>query len=361
MHLEEFDYALPAELIAQRPLAERDASRLMVLDRATGRFEDGSFRDMAQVLRAGDLLVFNNTKVFPARLLGRRRGVTAQKVGKNNPALRGFLTGETELLLTRQESGDIWQGLVHPGRKVRTGEVLVFGDDELEAEVLDRGDYGLRQVRLRVRRGSVEDAIDRLGHVPLPPYIRRTDEPHDRAAYQTVYAKMRGAVAAPTAGLHFTEQALRALHVCGVESCEITLHVGLGTFQPVRSERVENHRMEAERYEVSEIAAAMINQALQTGRRVIAVGTTSARTLEHVAGEQGGRLRAGRGETSLFIIPGFEFRVIRGLLTNFHLPQSTLLMLVSAFAGRDFTLRAYRHAVEARYRFYSYGDCMLIL
>jgi S-adenosylmethionine:tRNA ribosyltransferase-isomerase len=361
MHLREFDYALPAELIAQRPLAERDASRMMVLDRATGGFEDESFRNLPQVLRAGDVLVFNNTKVFPARLVGRRRGITAQKVGKNNPTLRGFLTGETELLLTRQESGDLWQGLVHPGRKVRTGEVLVFGDDELEGEVVGRGDYGLRRVRLHARRGSVEEAIDRLGHVPLPPYIRRTDAPHDRAAYQTVYAKARGAVAAPTAGLHFTQQVLGALQIRGVESCEITLHVGLGTFQPVRAERVENHHMEAERYEVSETAAAAINRALDERRRVIAVGTTSARTLEHSASEHTGRLRAGRGETSLFIIPGFEFRVIRGLLTNFHLPQSTLLMLVSAFAGRDFVLRAYRHAVEAQYRFCSYGDCMLIL
>jgi S-adenosylmethionine:tRNA ribosyltransferase-isomerase len=361
MHLREFDYALPAELIAQTPLAERDASRMMVLDRAAGGFEDDSFRNLPQVLRAGDLLVFNNTKVFPARLLGRRRGVTAQKVGKNNPTLRGFLTGEIELLLTQQESGDLWQGLVHPGRKVRKGEVLVFGDDELEGEVVGRRDYGLRRVRLRARRGSVEEAIDRLGHVPLPPYIRRTDTPHDRAAYQTVYAKARGAVAAPTAGLHFTQQVLGALQTRGMESCEITLHVGLGTFQPVRTERVENHHMEAERYEVSETAATAINRALDERRRVIAVGTTSARTLEHLASEQGGRLRAGHGETSLFIIPGFEFRVIRGLLTNFHLPQSTLLMLVSAFAGRDFVLCAYRHAVEAQYRFYSYGDCMLIL
>lgn len=361
MLLEEFDYALPAELIAQRPLAERDASRMLVLDRAARQFEDGSFRDIPQMLHPGDLLVFNNTQVFPARLLGRRRGVTAQKVGKNNPALRGFLTGETELMLTRQESEDVWQGLVHPGRKVRTGEVLVFGDDELQAEVLGRGDYGVRRVRLRARQGTLEETIDRLGHVPLPPYIRRSDEPHDRTTYQTIYAKVRGAVAAPTAGFHFTEQVLRALDARGVETCEITLHVGLGTFQPVRTERVENHRMEAERYEVSETAAAAINRARDERRRVIAVGTTSVRALEHVARQHGGRVLPGGGETNLFIIPGFEFLVIHGLLTNFHLPQSTLLVLVSAFAGRELVLRAYRYAVEARYRFYSYGDCMLIL
>jgi len=361
MLLEEFDYPLPAELIAQRPLAERDASRMLVLDRTAQRFEDGSFRDISQVLHPSDLLVFNNTKVFPARLLGRRRGLTAQRIGKNNPAARGFLTGDTELMLTRQESDDIWQGLVHPGRKVRTGEVLVFGDDELEAAVLGRGDYGVRRVRLRARQGTVEETIDRLGHVPLPPYIRRRDEPSDHATYQTIYAKVRGSVAAPTAGFHFTDQVLRALEARGVERCEITLHVGLGTFQPVRTERVEDHRMEAERYEVSEAAAAAINRALEERRRVIAVGTTSVRTLEHVAREHGGRVAPGGGETSLFIIPGFEFRVIHGLLTNFHLPKSTLLMLVSAFAGRDFVLRAYHHAVQKRYRFYSYGDCMLVL
>jgi len=360
MLVQEFDYPLPAELIAQRPLAERDASRMMVLVRAAQRFEDRTFRHLPQILQPGNLLVFNNTKVFPARLLGRRRGITAQKIGKHNPAAREFLTGETELLLTRQESENIWQGLVHPGRKVRTGEVLVFGEGELEAEVLGRGEFGVRRVRLTARHGSVEEAIDRVGHVPLPPYIRRADEPQDRETYQTVYARVRGAVAAPTAGFHFTEQMLAALRARGIESCEVTLHVGLGTFQPVRTERVENHKMEAEQYEVSEAAAAAVNQALEEGRRIVAVGTTSMRTLEHVARQQGGKITPGRGETSLFIVPGFEFRVVRALLTNFHLPKSTLLMLVCAFAGKDFILRAYRHAVEEHYRFYSYGDCMLI-
>jgi len=361
MHLDEFDYALPAELIAQHPLAEREASRLMVLDRVAQRFGDRLFRELPEILQPGDLLVFNNTKVFPARLLGRRRGVSAQKISKHNPAAREFLKGEVELMLTRQESDDLWQGLVHPGRKVRTGEVLVFGEGELEAEVLGRGEYGVRRVRLKSGEGSIENAIDRLGHVPLPPYIRRPDAPRDRETYQTVYARVRGAVAAPTAGLHFSERILQALHVRGVETCEITLHVGLGTFQPVRARRVEDHKMEAERYEVSEAAAATVNRALAEGRRVIAVGTTSVRTLEHVASEHAGRLTPGKGETGLFIVPGYKFQAVRGLLTNFHLPKSTLLMLVCGFAGQEFVLRAYRHAVEERYRFYSYGDCMLVL
>lgn len=361
VQIAEFDYQLPPDLIAQRPLAERDASRLMVLDRAAQTIEDLTFRDIPQILKPGDLLVFNNTKVFPARLLGRRRGTGAQKVGKNNPAAREYLSAEVELMLTRQEEDDVWQGLVHPGRKVRTGEVLEFGKGELLAEVVGRGEYGLRRVRLSARNRSVEEAIDRLGHVPLPPYIHRADDATDRETYQTVYAKVRGAVAAPTAGFHFTDRVLSELRSRGVETREITLHVGLGTFQPVRTERVEEHKMEPERFEISDQAGASIQRALAEGRRVIAVGTTSVRTLEHVAHEHKGRIVAGRGETSLFILPGFEFLVTRGLITNFHLPRSTLLMLVSAFAGREFVLRAYEHAVAERYRFYSYGDCMLIL
>ena len=361
MLLEEFDYQLPPELIAQRPLVPRDASRMMVLDREGGTFRDHVFRDLPQVLEPGDLLVFNNTKVFPARLLGRRRGLRSQSIGKRNPAAREFLKGEVELLLTRQESGDVWQGLVHPGRKVRTGEVLLFGEGELQAEVIGRGDYGVRRVRLRAREASIEEVIDRLGHVPLPPYIRRADEAQDRETYQTIYAKVRGAVAAPTAGFHFTERVLEALRQRKIETCEITLHVGLGTFQPVRVDRVEEHKMEAERYEISQGTAVALNGALEQGRRIIGVGTTSIRTLEHVAFERSGRIEPGRGETSLFIYPGFTFRMVRGLLTNFHLPKSTLLMLVCALAGRDLTLRAYQHAVRERYRFYSYGDCMLVL
>lgn len=360
MLLAEFDYPLPVELIAQRPLAERDASRLMVLDRGTGALQDRRFREFPEILKSGDLLVFNNARVFPARLLGRRQGKAAQKVGRHNPAAREFLTAEIELLLTRQESSDVWQGLVHPGRKVRTGEVLVFGEGELEAEVLSRGEYGLRRVRLRARGGDIDVAIDRLGHVPLPAYIRRPDEPADREAYQTVYAKVRGAVAAPTAGFHFTERVLSGLRARGAETCEITLHVGLGTFQPVRTERVEDHKMEAERFEISESAAAAINRAVHENCRVIAVGTTTVRTLEHVAREHGGRIIPGKGETRLFVFPGFQFQIVRALLTNFHLPKSTLLMLVSAFAGRELILRAYDHAIRQHYRFHSYGDCMLI-
>ncbi|MFB3920824.1 MAG: tRNA preQ1(34) S-adenosylmethionine ribosyltransferase-isomerase QueA [Terriglobia bacterium] len=361
MRVEEFDYPLPPELIAQRPLEERDASRMMVLDRGAGSFEDHAFRELPKLLRPGDLLVFNNTKVFPARLLGHRRGVSAQPIGRHNPAAREHLTGEVELMLTRQVGADEWEGLVHPGRKIRTGEILVFGAGELEAEVIGRGEFGLRRVRLRACEGSMDAAIDRLGHVPLPPYIHRPDETADRTTYQTVYAKVRGAVAAPTAGFHFTEKILRELAAGEIETCEITLHVGLGTFQPVRVENVEDHRMDSERYEITEAAATAINRAREEGRRVIAVGTTSVRALEHVARGQGGKVAPGQGETNLFIVSGFKFQIVGALLTNFHLPKSTLLMLISAFAGRELVLRAYAHAVSERYRFYSYGDCMLII
>jgi S-adenosylmethionine:tRNA ribosyltransferase-isomerase len=361
MLLEEFDYELPKELIAQRPLKERDASRMMLLDRAAQSFSDSTFRSLAEILTPGDLLVVNNTRVFPARLLGRRRGTRAQAIGKRNPAAREYLTAEVELLLTRNESGDVWQGLVHPGRKIRTGEALVFGGGELEAEVLGRGEYGVRRVLLRAREDSVASAIDRLGHVPLPPYVGRPDEVADRETYQTVYARVRGAVAAPTAGFHFTQRVFDALRARKIEVCEITLHVGPGTFRPVQTERVEDHKMESEQFEISDAAAASINKALEEGRRVIAVGTTSVRTLESVALQNAGKIVPCRGETELFIVPGFRFQVIRGLLTNFHLPKSTLLMLVSAFAGRELIFRAYEHAIEQRYRFYSYGDCMLIL
>jgi S-adenosylmethionine:tRNA ribosyltransferase-isomerase len=361
MLLEEFDYALPKEFIAQRPLKERDASRMMLLDRAAQSFTDCAFRSLPEILMPGDVLVVNNTRVFPARLLGRRRGTRAQAIGKGNPAAREYLTAEVELLLTRNESGDVWQALVHPGRKIRTGEVVVFGGGELEAEVLGRGEFAIRRVLLRARDGSVAAAIDRLGHVPLPPYVGRPDEVSDRETYQTIYAKARGAVAAPTAGLHFTEWTFDALRARNIEVCEITLHVGPGTFRPVQTERVEDHKMESEQFEISEAAASAINSALAEGRRLIAVGTTSVRTLESVALQNKGKIVACRGETGLFIMPGFRFQVIRGLLTNFHLPKSTLLMLVSAFAGRDLIFHAYQHAIEQRYRFYSYGDCMLIL
>ena len=334
---------------------------MMVLDRVVQTVHDSAFAELPALLRPGNLVVLNNTRVIPARLLGRRRGVRSQPIGKGNAAAREYLRAEVELLLTRPEGDDVWQGLVHPGRKIRTGEVLVFGDGALEAEVLDRGALGVRRLQLVAREGSVGQAIDRIGHVPLPPYIHRADARTDRESYQTVYARVSGAVAAPTAGLHFTPRVLDELGERGIEIVEVTLHVGPGTFRPVQAERVEEHRMEPEVFEIGEDAAKRVNRALADGRRVVAVGTTCVRTLEHAARAGGGRIEPGRGETALFITPGFEFRVVGGLLTNFHLPRSTLLMLVSAFAGREFVLRAYRHAVEERYRFYSYGDCMLVL
>ena len=365
MQLSEFDYDLPPELIAQRPLPDRDASRLLVVDRAAGSFAEHAFRELPQILRAGDLLVLNNTRVFPARLLGHRQGVTAQAIGKHNPARREYLRAEIEILLLRREDDEVWQALVHPGRKVRTGEVISFGHGELEAEVISRGERGLRRLRLRAPTGrdTVDEAIDRLGHVPLPPYIRRPDNHLDRDAYQTIYAKVPGAAAAPTAGLHFTAAVFEQLRASGVETCEVTLHVGLGTFRPVQAERVEDHRTEAEPFEISEAAAAAINRARREGRRIVAVGTTSVRTLEQVARSRhaGGTIPVGRGDADLFIVPGFQFQVTGGLLTNFHLPRSTLLMLVEAFGGRDLIRHAYRYAIEQRYRFYSYGDCMLIV
>ena len=360
MLLQDFDYNLPPELIAQQPAEARDASRMLVLDRAAQTFRDSRFREFPALLRAGDLAVFNNTRVFPARLLGRRRGVRAQPIGKGNPAAREYLRAEVELLLTRPEGGGVWRGLVHPGRKIRTGEVLVFGGGALEAEILDRGERGVRRVRLAARQGSVDETIDRVGHVPLPPYIHRTDAPRDREDYQTVYAQVRGAVAAPTAGLHFTPEILAELGARGIETAEITLHVGPGTFRPVQAERVEEHAMESEAFEIGDQAALRVNRALAERRRVVAVGTTCVRTLEHAVRAGEGRVAPERGETALFIYPGFEFRAVGALLTNFHLPCSTLLMLVSAFAGREFVLRAYQHAVGERYRFYSYGDCMFI-
>jgi S-adenosylmethionine:tRNA ribosyltransferase-isomerase len=362
MKVDEFDYQLPPELIAQWPLEERDTSRMMVVDRTAGAFADRAFRDLPGILQPGDLLVLNNTRVFPARLLGHRKGVKAQAVGKYNPARRQYLTAEIEMLLVHREDDQVWQALVHPGRKVRVGEVIYVGDDELEAEVLSRGERGLRRVRLRAtQEGTVEQAIDRLGHVPLPPYIRRSDNHSDREAYQTLYAKVPGAVAAPTAGLHFTRSLFEALRARGVETCEVTLHVGLGTFRPVQTVSVEDHKMEAEHFEVSRLSAAAINLAQREGRRIVAVGTTSVRTLEHVARRHAGRVLAEGGEADLFIVPGFQFQVTGGLFTNFHLPRSTLMMLVSAFGGLDLVRRAYQHAIKQRYRFYSYGDCMLIL
>jgi len=359
----EFNYQLPAELIAQEPLPDRAASRLLRMSRCSGRLEDGRFRDFPDLLRADDLIVFNNTRVFPARLYARRSGTKAQPVSPRNPAARDFLQGRVEVLLTRQVSlePNEWECLVRPGRKIGLGERLFFGKgDELQAEVIARGSFGERRIQFRPATDFF-GLVERLGHVPLPPYIDRPDRPGDRERYQTVYARERGSVAAPTAGLHFTPEILERIRDRGIETAQITLHVGLGTFQPVHADRVENHRFHRECYEISSEAAAAINRALDAKRRVVAVGTTTVRTLEYAAGQsRDGRVRAGSGEADIFIYPGYEFRAVGALLTNFHLPQSTLLMLVCAFAGKEAVLEAYQHAVRQQYRFYSYGDCMLV-
>jgi S-adenosylmethionine:tRNA ribosyltransferase-isomerase len=354
-----FDYHLPAELIAQEPLANRAGSRMLRLS-AIG-LEDREFRDFPGILRPGDLVVFNNTRVFPARLFGRRSGARAMPVSGQNPAAQEFLKGRIEVLLTKQVSQDPneWECLVRPGRKIGVGEKLFIGEGkELAAEVVGRGDFGERRIRFDPVPNFF-GAIERLGHVPLPPYIAREDRAADRERYQTIYARERGSVAAPTAGLHFTPAILSQMEERGVETAEVTLHVGLGTFQPIRVENVEEHKLHREAYGVSSEAAAKINRALDEKRRVIAIGTTTVRTLEYAARETG-RVQVGSGEADIFIYPGFQFRVVGALLTNFHLPQSTLLMLVCALGGKDRVLAAYRHAVEQRYRFYSYGDCMFV-
>jgi S-adenosylmethionine:tRNA ribosyltransferase-isomerase len=380
MLVSDFHYDLPPECIAQQPLADRAASRLLHLNRESGTWQDRTFREFPGLLRAGDLLVLNNTRVFAARIYGRRSGhrsaESARHLGPRNPAARDFLHGRVEVLLTRQVSDDPmeWECLVRPGRKIGVGERLFFNSSpasqtreaatELEAEVTARGSFGER----RIRFPAVHDFFARLehiGHVPLPPYISRGDQPADRIRYQTVYARARGSVAAPTAGLHFTPQILDEIRSRGIEIAEITLHVGLGTFQPVRVEKVEDHTLHRERYEISAEAADSINRAKTQKRRVVAVGTTTVRTLEYAAKmatecASQNRVEAGSGEADLFIYPGYCFRIIDALLTNFHLPQSTLLMMVCALAGKDSIMAAYRHAVDSGYRFYSYGDCMFI-
>jgi S-adenosylmethionine:tRNA ribosyltransferase-isomerase len=375
----EFDFNLPEELIAQEALADRAASRMLRLEAASGRIEDCRFRDFPELLRADDLLVFNNTRVFPARLFGRRSGkISVGGTGEpgsqsndskphfwqNRPEVGhppDFLRGRVEVLLTRQISQDPieWECLVRPGRKIGVGERLLFGErDELQAEVIARGEYGERRIRFAPTTDFFT-RIEKIGHVPLPPYISRADSAGDRERYQTVYARERGSVAAPTAGLHFTPETLGRIKERGIETAEITLHVGLGTFQPVRAEHVEEHRLHREAYAISEGAAEKINRALRDSRRVVAVGTTTVRTLEFAARDDG-EVRAGSGEADIFIYPGYRFRVVGALLTNFHLPQSTLLMLVCALGGKENVLGAYRHAVDQGYRFYSYGDCMLV-
>jgi S-adenosylmethionine:tRNA ribosyltransferase-isomerase len=357
----DFNFVLPEELIAQEPLSDRAASRLLHLNRSSGQLRDSQFRDFPDLLKPDDLVVFNNTRVFPARLFGRRSGSRAQPLSDSNPASRDFLRGQIEVLLTRQLSSDPneWECLVRPGRKIGVGEHLFFGpEDELQAEVMARDSFGER----RIRFAAVPDffaAVERIGHVPLPPYIDRSDNPADRQRYQTVYARERGSVAAPTAGLHFTPESLARLKARGIETAEVTLHVGLGTFQPVREERVEDHKLHREAYSISTEAASAINRALDAGRRVVAIGTTTVRTLEYSAAKSG-RVQPGSGEADIFIYPGYEFKVVSAMLTNFHLPQSTLLMLVCAFGGQQKVLEAYGHAVAERYRFYSYGDCMFV-
>lgn len=364
MRVDAFDYHLPAELIAQRPAARREASRMLLLDRQSGAWEDRAFAELPALLRGDELVVLNDARVLPARFFGKRAGVHAQSPSRKTA--REHLTGTVEVFLTRKVEFAIWEALVRPGRKMGVGERVLFGGGELEAEILARGELGLRTIRFRSHTDqSVEANIERLGHVPLPPYIDRPDESSDRERYQTVYAQQPGAVAAPTAGLHFTSEILQQIRDRGCDICEITLDVGLGTFQPIHAETLEEHKIHSEAYEIREEAAAKILRAREEGRPVLAVGTTVVRALEDAADKaavQGDarHIPAGRAEANLFIFPGYTFRVVDSLLTNFHLPKSTLLALVSAFAGHEQILAAYRHAVAERYRFYSYGDCMLI-
>jgi S-adenosylmethionine:tRNA ribosyltransferase-isomerase len=364
MRLDELDYELPTEQIAQRPLARRDASRMLLLSPSGGRIEDHLFSEFVDLLRGDELLVLNNTRVISARLFGRRVGVHSQPASR--ATRREHLTGRVEVFLTHQLDPQTWEALVRPGRKMHTGERVLFGDGALEAEILSRGEFGARTLRFVSRdTHSVVEHLERLGHIPLPPYIHRPDESTDRERYQTVFAKKPGAIAAPTAGLHFTPEILERVRARGVEVCELTLEVGLGTFQPVHTERLEDHVMHSEAYEIPEDTANRVQKARTAGRAILAVGTTVVRALEDAAlraSEQGSSdvVLAGKSEARIFIYPGFPFRVVNALLTNFHLPRSTLLALVCAFAGRERVLEAYRHAVKAGYRFYSYGDCMLI-
>jgi len=349
VNVADFDFDLPEDLIAQDPPAERGGSRLLMLDRAGGGVEHHRFAELPSLLRAGDLLVVNDTKVFPARLIGHR--------------LPGG--GAAECFLVRPTgTGDEWVALVHPGQRLREGARMAFagGGRRLDAEVVGMHFHGRRTVRLWTDDGSsVREAIDAIGHIPLPPYIKRGDAPADRDRYQTVFSRDPGSIAAPTAGLHFTPALLDALAARGVARAAITLHVGYGTFQPIRVERVEDHQMEPEHFEVSAGTAAALTAARREGRRIITVGTTSTRTIESLAIDAGGAVQPGHGETALFIHPGHQFRLVSGMITNFHLPQSSLIMLVSALAGREHVLAAYETAVKERYRFYSYGDAMLVL
>jgi S-adenosylmethionine:tRNA ribosyltransferase-isomerase len=348
VRVSDFHFDLPADLIAQAPAPERGGSRLLVLHKETGATEHSQVSQLPELLEAGDLLVVNDTKVFPARLLGTRV-----------PS-----GGAVECLLLASRGEGVWDALVHPGQKLRPGSEMLFPGSEhvLRGEILERHFHGRRTIRLWAENGaSVEDAIDDIGHVPLPPYIKRDDTAGDRERYQTVYARERGSVAAPTAGLHFTPELLDALERRGISRTAITLHVGYGTFQPVRVETVEAHTLDAERFSIDEAAADAINLARREKRGVFAVGTTTTRALDAAGRAGGGVISPQTGRTDLFIYPGFEFSIVDALMTNFHLPQSSLLMLVSALGGRESVLAAYREAVDRRYRFYSYGDAMLLL
>jgi len=344
MHLKDFDFSLPEELIAQQPAARRDASRLMSLDRASGTIACRNFCELPEYFRAGDLLVLNDTQVIPARLQGQKQ-----------------TGGKIEIFLVRRdmqaESSEEWFCLTKSSRAPKNGALVQLGD-RLRAEILDEAEPPYRRVRFHCD-GDFMQRVEEIGHLPLPPYIKREDVEEDRVRYQTVFAREKGAVAAPTAGLHFTEAMLERLRNLGVKILPLTLHVGLGTFLPVRVENVTEHKMHTEVYQVPQATADAVNLARREGRRIFALGTTSARTLETAVTENG-ELQAGYGESDIFIYPGYQFKLVDALITNFHLPRSTLLMLVSAFAGREFILSAYRRAVEERFRFFSYGDCMLI-
>ncbi len=346
MRLKDYDYALPEELIAQVPTARRDASRLMCLERASGRFESRLFIDILKYFRSGDVLVVNDTKVIPARLLGHKP-----------------TGGKVEIFLVRrhasvaEQDGETWLCLTKSSRALKAGAVVDIAPD-FQAEVGDVAEEPYRLIRFRCR-GDFMSRVEEVGHLPLPPYIKREDNAADRSRYQTIFATTAGAVAAPTAGLHFTPEILRQLKAEGVEIYSLTLHVGLGTFLPVRVDDIRCHKMHAETFFIPAATTAAVNRARTEGRRIFALGTTTTRALETAAGEEG-RLQAGHGDSDIFIYPGYRFKIIDALITNFHLPKSTLLMLVSAFAGREHILSAYRRAVEERFRFFSYGDCMLI-
>jgi S-adenosylmethionine:tRNA ribosyltransferase-isomerase len=364
MNLDELNFDLPPERIAQRPLATRDASRMMLLDKTTGAWDDRHFREFPDLLRGDELIVLNSARVLPARLFGRRVGIHAEPPGIHNPARHEHLQAPIEVLLVRQLSPDTWETLVRPGRKITVGEKIIFGEGELEAVAEVRGDYGLRVLRF-TSKTDFHEALARLGHIPLPPYIKRSDEPADRERYQTIYAKEGSAVAAPTAGLHFTPEILQRIRARNIAISEITLDVGLGTFEPVRTQHLEDHKIHLESYEIPEATVQAIAQAQKEKRPILAVGTTVVRALEDAAEKASQRtgskvLIPGKSEAAIFLYPGKPLRVVNQLLTNFHLPQSSLLALVATLAGQENILRAYRHAVAAEYRFYSYGDCMLI-